>query len=85
MQRRSATPGARLTLEGREFRSDSGGGLRVTPRLRPPDAALLHDGTNLSLEREMSDLAENALAHQAAARLLEGRFEGLRKAIRGRL
>lgn len=85
LDRRADAPHRRLAFEGREFSVDGSGRVRVTPSARPVESLLFHDGTNVSLEREMSDLAENALAHQTTARLLEGKFEGLRKAIRGRL
>jgi flagellar basal-body rod protein FlgB len=74
-----------LVLEGREFRSDPTGALRVTPSLTPTDNVLFHDGTNLSLEREMADLAENSMTHQLTATLLGRKFDMLRKAIRGKL
>lgn len=84
LDRRSATPDQPFSLQGREFRTDARGVLRVTPSLRPIDAVLFHDGTNLSLEREMAGLAENAMAHETTTRLLETKLQGLRKAIRGR-
>jgi flagellar basal-body rod protein FlgB len=83
IDRRAASPTLPLLLEGREFRTSADGWLQVTPSLRPVEGVLFHDGTNTSLEREMSDLADNALAHQTAERLLETKFDGLRKAIRG--
>ena len=61
-----------------------GGRLRVTPSIRQPlENLLFHDGTNLSIERQMADLADNALVHELSAVLLKDRFDGLRKAIRG--
>jgi len=41
------------------------------------------DGNNVSIEREMTALARNALAHQAVGELLAGRIRGLRAVIRG--
>ena len=70
---------------GREVTTDQQGFLRVTPSVHPGENVLFHDGTNQSLERQMADLAETGLAHELATILLRGRFDGLRKAIRGRL
>jgi flagellar basal-body rod protein FlgB len=67
-----------------QFHADRQGGLEVTPTERPTENVLFHDGTNMSIERQMSDLAENAMMHQLASQLLKGRYDGLRKAIRGR-
>ncbi len=74
-----------LQVRGREFESKAGNYLTVTPSELPPDNVLFHDGTNGSIERMMSDMAENAMVQQAAATILRGNFEGMRKAIRGRL
>ncbi len=82
--RRKQDPRKPFVIEGRQFRTDATGALQVTPALEPPDNLLFHDGTNLSLEREMADLAENTLMHQMTSALLKGRVDGLRKAIRGR-
>lgn len=70
---------------GREVRSRADGTLSIKPTERPVDNVLFHDGTNLSIEREMAELAETGLMHDLAASLLRGRFDGLRKAIRGTL
>ncbi len=68
-----------------QFHTDSRGGLRLTPVTEPAENVLFHDGSNMSIERQMADLAENAMTHEMATTMLRGRFEGLRKAIRGRL
>jgi flagellar basal body rod protein FlgB len=39
----------------------------------------------MSIEEQMADLAENAMMHETVTTLLRGRFDGLRKAIAGRL
>ncbi len=72
-----------LVSAGREVRTDRHGQLRVTPSHTPVESVLLHDGTNLSIEREMADLAETGMMHDLAARLLKGNYNALRKAIRG--
>jgi flagellar basal-body rod protein FlgB len=68
---------------GREVRMDTQGNLQVTPTEKPVDHVLFHDGTNVSIERQMADLAETGLMHDLATRLLKERMDGLRKAIRG--
>ncbi|MHC5109856.1 MAG: flagellar basal body rod protein FlgB [Planctomycetota bacterium] len=59
--------------------------LETHPALSPVDNILFHDGTNVSIEREMVDLAETAMAHEMAAEMLAGGFNAMRKAIRGTL
>ena len=67
-----------------QFGTNGQGRLQVTPTEVPAQNILFHDGTNMSIERQMADLAENAMMHEAVTTLLRGRYEGLRKAIRGR-
>jgi len=66
-----------------QFGTEEGGWLRVTPTEVPSDNVLFHDGTNASIDRLMTDLADNAMVFEAAAQLLKGNFDGIRKAIRG--
>ncbi len=68
---------------GDEVQTDERGMLKVTPTDRPVRNILFHDGTNMSIERQMADLAETGMTHEMAATLLRGNFDGLRKAIRG--
>jgi len=70
---------------GDEVRTDPQGFLRVNPSEKPVDNILFHDGTNSSIEREMADLAETGMTHELFTALLNGRINGLRKAIRGTL
>lgn len=67
-----------------QFGTTKGGRLGVTPSESPVGNLLFHDGTNASIDRMMTDLADNAMVHQAATTLLKGRYAGLRKAIVGR-
>ncbi|MFQ5461715.1 MAG: flagellar basal body rod protein FlgB [Phycisphaerae bacterium] len=76
-------PGDAWVVEGPQAKTMPSGHLDVTPSLKPVDNALFHDGTNISLEREMADLAETAMTHELASELLSGNFDRLRKAIRG--
>lgn len=68
---------------GDEVQTDRQGRLRVRPTEKPAENVLFHDGTNISIERQMTDLAETGVTHELATTLLRDRFEGLRKAIRG--
>ncbi len=81
---RGSNPAGPLMVEvDREVSTNRYGGLSVTPTEKPVRNILFHDGTNLSIESQMADLAKTGLAHEVATRLLRGRFDGLRKAIRG--
>ncbi len=78
--------GGRFSLKStNQFRQDSAGRLEVTPGVEPVESLLFHDGTNARIERQMAALAENTMMHQASAEILRGYFDGLRKAIRGRI
>lgn len=68
-----------------QFRQDDFGRLSVTPTIEPAENILFHDKTNGRIERQMAMLAENAMMHQVVTELLQGRFNGLLKAIRGRV
>lgn len=84
MERLKVDPGKGLMVDnGKEVRTVEGGQLRITPSEQPVDNVLFHDGTNVSIEREMADLAETGLTHELATTLLRDRMNGLRKAIRG--
>jgi flagellar basal-body rod protein FlgB len=66
-----------------QVKTDGSGSLRVTASETPVGNVLFHDGTNMSIEREMAELAETGMTQELASTLLRGRFDGLRKAIRG--
>ena len=72
-----------VVKSGREVTTDARGNLHVTPTEKPVENVLFHDGTNLSIEREMADLAETGLTHELATALFRGQMAELRKAIRG--
>lgn len=80
---KGSDPKKPFVVESRQAKSMPGGGLKVTPSEQPVRNVLFHDGTNLSIEREMAELAETGMNHELATTLLNGNFEGLRKAIRG--
>ena len=86
LDRRERHPGSVFKVRsGREVTTDARGNLEVTPSIEPAENILFHDGTNMSIERQMSDLAETSMTHDLATTLLRGEYEALRKAIRGRV
>ena len=86
LRKRGGDPSKPLVIAGSDqYGTDRRGHLVTTPRTRPGQNAIFHDGTNMSIEQEMSELASNAMLHEITTTLLDGRFEGLRKAIRGRV
>lgn len=68
-----------------EFRTDAAGFLEVHPSEEPVENLLFHDGTNARIEKQMAGLAQNAMMSQMAAELLKGYYDGIQKAVRGRL
>ncbi len=86
LDRQGRDPGRRFDVRsGHEVATSADGFLEVTPSVEPAENILFHDGTNMSLERQMSDLAETAMMQDLATTLLRGAYEGFRKAIRGRV
>lgn len=81
-----AAKGGRLEVRsGEQVATDAAGRLMVNPTREPAENLLFHDGTNARIEREMANLAENAMMHQAATELTKVYFDGLKKAISGRV
>ena len=72
-----------VVRSGNEVTTDARGFLKVTPSTRPVENILFHDGTNMSIERQMAALAETGMTHELVTMLLDGRFGALRKAISG--
>lgn len=68
---------------GEQVQTLRDGYLQVTPSDEPVENVLFHDGTNQSVEHQMSELAKTGMMHELATALLRGNFQGLRKAIRG--
>ncbi len=84
LEKKGPDPSKPFVLDGtRQFRTGSGGRLEVSPTTEPGQNLLFHDRTNASIERMMSDLAQNGMTYQAASTILSGYYNGLRKAIRG--
>jgi len=67
-----------------EFDQDEQGRLVVTPTRQPAENVLFHDHTNIRIERQMAMLAENGMMHETMTQLLQDKYTGLLKAIRGR-
>ena len=85
LDERGGDPNKPLGIRGtKQFRTDDQGRLQVTPTESPTENILFHDRTNMSIERQMADLAENGMMHETVTTLLRGRYDGLRKAIQGR-
>lgn len=70
--------------ESDQIRSTNGR-VEFVPTADQPGNVLFQDGTNMSIERQMSDMAANAMLTEMTATLLDGYYDGTRKAIRGRL
>lgn len=86
LDRSRASGAKRLELRGNaQFSTNPSGRVRVDPAREPAANVLFHDGTNARLEGLMADTAENAMSYELAMNLLRGRFEGLLRAIRGRV
>jgi flagellar basal-body rod protein FlgB len=68
-----------------EVRQDGAGHMVVTPSEEPVENLLFQDGTNARIERQMAHLAENTMMHRTASDLLQAKYEGVAKAIRGRM
>lgn len=69
----------------RQIRRRADGSTEFRPTTEPSENILFHDGTNARLERQMAQLAENGMMYQLATQLLGGRYDGMLKAIRGRV
>lgn len=70
-----------VVKSGREVRTDRDGYLQVTPTEHQVQNVLFHDGTNLSIEREMAELARTGMTHELASTLLRHSLDRLRKVI----
>ncbi len=82
-ERGKRTDGRFEVRVGDEVKTDEHGFLTVTPSEEPVENTLFHDGTNVSIEQQMADLAQTGLWSDLAGKFLRDRFDGLRKAIRG--
>ncbi len=86
MDRRQGNPSAPFVLKrNAQFHTNARGELVTTPVMKPSRNGVFHDGTNVSIESEMTDLAANAMLHEMTTTLVNGSFGAMRKAIRGRV
>jgi flagellar basal-body rod protein FlgB len=75
-----------LELRGNaQFTTNSAGQVVSQPAVEPAANALFHDGTNVRMEQLIAETNENSLSYELAMNLLRNRFDGLLRAIRGRL
>ncbi|MBI1825610.1 MAG: flagellar basal body rod protein FlgB [Planctomycetes bacterium] len=80
---RGSDPHQPLHLRSEQVSTDDAGRLTMMPKEKPAENILFHDGTNSSMELEMSELAKTGMMHDVASRLLRIEFNNLREAIRG--
>ena len=73
-----------IVRSGEQVTTDAHGHLQVTPSEQPAENILFHDGTNMSIERQMAALAETGMTYELATMLLNKGFGVLRRAIAGR-
>lgn len=86
LQHSKNTGRPQLELRGNaQFSTGNSGRLDVRPVEEPAENVLFHDGTNARLEGLIAGANANALDYELAMNALRGRYEGLLRAIRGRL
>ncbi|VTT97892.1 flagellar basal-body rod protein : Flagellar basal body rod protein FlgB OS=Candidatus Kuenenia stuttgartiensis GN=flgB PE=3 SV=1: Flg_bb_rod [Gemmataceae bacterium] len=83
------TPGYRrleVSFDGDLARALAGTecGTTAKPRVVVADGPERVDGNTVDIDREMNDMAKNALLYQAAAQILTSRLASMRAAIAGR-
>ena len=77
--------GAQLNMiSTRHLRWDSRNRLQSQPMEIEQNNILFHDRNNRFVEKQMSDMAKNALRHNMASELLKQQYNLLRTAIRGK-
>lgn len=86
VRRNSGGAGQPLEMRNtRHLRWDRHGRLQAQPMTLDDNNILFHDRNNRFVEKQMSDMAQNALRHNASVEMLRQQYELLRTAIRGRL
>lgn len=81
------TPGYRrleVAFEDDLARAAAAGATPPAPKVVVADGPERVDGNTVDIDREMNDLARNALLYQAAAQIVTSRIASLRAAIAGR-
>ncbi len=69
----------------RHFQWDSLGKLETTAVELEDNNILFHDDNNRFVEKQMSEMAKNALRHNVTVEMLRSQYNGLQTAIRGKL
>lgn len=85
---RRSSRGAGASLEvasTRQLQWDGRGRLQAQAEPVADSNILFHDGNNRFVEKQMSEMAQNAMLHNVTAELLRGQYSLLQTAIRGRL
>jgi len=69
----------------RHCRWDESGRLQIRPGVIENNNILFHDRNNRFVEKQMSDMAQNAMLHNVAVEMLRQQYGLLHLAIRGRI
>lgn len=69
----------------RHYRWDQTGRLQTKPAQIENNNILFHDGNNRFVEKQMSDMAQNAIRHNVAVEMLRHQYNLLHSAISGRI
>jgi len=86
VRRRDRTGGASLEMRPtRHFNWDQTGKLNTKHMLLKNNNILFHDGNNRFVEKQMSEMAQNALLHNVSVEMLRQQYSLLGSAISGRL
>ncbi|MCP4711020.1 MAG: hypothetical protein GY869_20540 [Planctomycetes bacterium] len=85
-RREAGGAGDSLRMENtRHLKWDRQGHLQAEPMEWENHNILFHDENNRFVEKQMSEMAKNALLHNVAAELLRLQYSSLQTAIKGRL
>ena len=85
-RRDSGGAGAELKMRStRHLSWDGDGHLRAKPMEIEDNNILFHDRNNRSVEKQMSEMAKNAILHSVTVELLKGKYGQLKTAISGKV
>ncbi len=68
-----------------QVRYDAAGRMVLEPSVDQADNTMFHDGTNGSIEQDVSEMARNLVLHQVSIDVMRHHYGMLQKAIRGRM
>ena len=78
--------GARLRpCNTRHYRWGADGKLQARASTLSDNNILFHDGNNRFVEKQISEMTQNALLHNITAEMLRAKYAGLEAAIRGKI